>query len=62
MEILKHGVLPGEKEYIGDRYNCKCQVKFKQKEGRVTHDQRDGSFVSILCPTIGCGQTITVTL
>lgn len=59
MEIVKLGVIPENIMYQGVCSRCKCIVRFKQREGTVTSDQRDGDYVSILCPTEGCGARIT---
>ena len=62
MEIIKPGNLPGEKEYQITCFNCGCVFKFKKKEAKETHCQRDGSFLSINCPQAGCGARNTIDL
>ena len=50
MEIIKRGTKPEDARHIGTCANCKTEVEFARSEGVVTHDQRDGSFVSVDCP------------
>jgi hypothetical protein len=58
VEIIKRGVKPEEKEYQVICYTCKTEFKFKQKEGKVHHDPRDGNYVSIPCPV--CANIVSV--
>lgn len=58
MEILHRGTPPSEREYKASCYNCRTVVKFKQSEGKITHDQRDGSYVSVSCPV--CAGNINI--
>lgn len=60
MEIIERGEPPEEKLYTAKCHRCKSLLRFKQSEGVVTHDQRDGSFVRVICPV--CGQTVTAGL
>lgn len=60
VKITKEGTLPGERSYFGSCTNCGCQFEFQAKEATLTHDQRDGDFYSIPCPTKGCGHAVTV--
>jgi len=50
MEIIKQGQKPEDILHEGVCLNCTTQVRFARSEGEVTHDQRDGSFVSVRCP------------
>ena len=50
MEILKKGQIPGDKIHEGSCHLCETRVRFKQSEGKVTYDQRDGNFVTVICP------------
>lgn len=50
MEIVKKGSLPSERMYEASCNHCGTVMRFKQSEGKVTHDQRDGSTVSVACP------------
>ena len=60
MEILFRGTPPSAREHTGTCSCCKTQVKFKQAEGKVTYDQRDGNYVAITCPV--CGHPIMVSI
>lgn len=60
MKIIKKGTPPSDKVYEGTCRSCKTVVEFKQSEGKVTHDQRDGNFVSVRCPV--CNSLIHVSL
>lgn len=60
MEILFKGIPPSEKDYTGECYYCKTRVRFKAKEGKTTYDQRDGNFITVLCPV--CSRPINVNL
>ena len=60
MEILERGQLPSEKEYICTCRICKTKFKFKQSEGRVNYDQRDGNYIEVKCPI--CANRVTTDL
>lgn len=60
MEILERGKLPSEKEYICTCRNCKTRFKFKQSEGRIHYDQRDGNHIEVYCPV--CLYQVTTAL
>ena len=49
MEIIKRGKLP-LKEYEAKCSYCGTEVRFHEKEGKITYDQRDGNFITVLCP------------
>lgn len=53
MKIIKRGKVPGKREHTGTCHNCGTVVRFRQEEGKVTHDQRDGDFVTVTCPVCG---------
>jgi hypothetical protein len=57
MKILKQGLIPEEVVYTTTCAHCGTMFEFLQKEGKLTDDQRDGSYVSIECPT--CKRTCT---
>lgn len=61
VEIIKRGELPGEKVYTTTCTHCKTQFKFKQKEARLSSDQRDGDAMRIRCPLEGCNTECWVT-
>jgi RNase P subunit RPR2 len=56
MRIVKRGI-PKEEILIqaGCRH-CDSVIEFSRSEGRITRDQRDGDFVTIICPV--CGREI----
>jgi len=58
MEILKPGKTPLERQTQAKCFACKCQFRFKKKEGKEHLDQRERNFVSVDCPY--CGETINV--
>lgn len=60
MEILRRGHLPGEKEYTPVCHHCFTQVKFRQSEGVISRDQRDGDYVTVQCPV--CDRPINCAL
>lgn len=53
MEILKRGKLPEDKTYEARCNHCKTEIRFQQREGHITHDQRDGDFITVNCPVCG---------
>ena len=60
MEIIKRGTLPSEREFFCTCHICKTEYKFKQAEGKVTYDQRDGNLISVTCPV--CSHNNNVSL
>lgn len=50
MEIVSKGKLPQEREYQTKCRICETVFKFKQGEGKITRDQRDGDFITVNCP------------
>lgn len=50
IEIIKRGQIPEEKKYRGCCSNCRTEFSFQQKDAKVSHDLRDGSFMTIACP------------
>ena len=50
MKILKRGVKPEEKIYIGKCNICGTIVEAKGNEVKNTYDQRDGDYHTINCP------------
>ncbi len=59
MKILKKGTPETERVFHG---SCRCgtEVEFKQREGKVTYDQRDGDFIEVACPI--CQNRIIVSI
>jgi hypothetical protein len=60
MEIIKEGKIPAEREHTGTCGNCRCQVRFKEKEARFVSFPRNESAWVVKCPTTGCGKEIWV--
>ena len=50
MEILSHGTLPQEITYVSVCFNCKTKYRYKQSEGVVRLDLRDGDYIKTECP------------
>lgn len=60
MEILFRGTPPSERQYLGHCRHCNSRIKFKQSEGTIAYDQRDGDCIHIECPV--CQQRMYVDL
>lgn len=60
MKILVPGKLPTAKVYRAICQKCKCQFEFVRSEARLFHDQRDGDYLIIACPTCSEGVTASV--
>lgn len=50
MKIIGRGSLPGEREWKALCGNCRTRFEFLEKEGQVHDDQRDGRYITVLCP------------
>lgn len=61
MEIMRKGKLPEAEEYTIVCGNCDCMFKFTRREARLQTDDRDGDFLEINCPTVGCAKVCTTT-
>lgn len=59
-EILERGQNPEEKEYLVTCGHCKSRLLYKKFEGKPSYDQRDGDFITFICPV--CGNPIYVDL
>lgn len=55
VEILRRGTIYGERIHIVECSECGSRLKYKEKEVKVTHDQRDGTFITFVCPV--CNKT-----
>lgn len=53
MKILKEGKRPEDAVHRGTCTRCTTEIEFARSEGVITHDQRDGDFVSVDCPVCG---------
>ena len=60
MQVVKKGQIPEEREFEATCHRCKSVLCFRQAEGKVTHDQREGSFVTVACPV--CGHSVHASL
>ncbi|VDS07532.1 hypothetical protein PARHAE_00709 [Paracoccus haematequi] len=50
VEIIKRGQPKGERVHdITCRY-CDSELRFREHEAKITHDQREGDFMTITCP------------
>jgi len=50
MNIIVLGNMPEDKIYRFTCHHCKTIFEIKLSEGKVTHDQRSGSYLSYYCP------------
>lgn len=57
MKILSYGKPPEERVHRLTCTNCYTVIEIKEGEGKVTHSQKDGSYISYKCPV--CEKTIT---
>lgn len=53
VRIIKPGFLVADIKYIAICHSCACQFEFTGADGKTTCDPRDGSFITIACPTCG---------
>jgi hypothetical protein len=60
MRIIRKGALPQERMFRSVCLYCNCEFEFTQCEAYTFHDQRDGSYVQINCPT--CKRPVTASL
>lgn len=51
IKIIKAGVLPETRQYKCTCRYCGCEFSFTAADARYTHDQRDGDFYTVQCPT-----------
>lgn len=50
MKIIERGTKPTDKVYTVRCRQCETKFEFEKHEGKVTCDQRDGDYISIVCP------------
>ena len=60
MKIIKAGSILAHKEYEATCYKCSAVIQFKYEEASLNHDEDEGDYLSILCPTEGCNKIINV--
>jgi RNase P subunit RPR2 len=50
MKIITKGQIPGERIHRATCNHCGTVFEFSQKEATIQSDQRDGDYMTILCP------------
>jgi len=60
IKIIKKGRLPEEKQYTGICNLCGCKFKFHESDSWGREADRDSIYVSIMCPTPNCRNTVLV--
>jgi RNase P subunit RPR2 len=58
MKIIKHGVKPSDRKREINCTKCESIIEVQRSEGTLTYDQRDGDFITFVCPV--CGNKIHV--
>lgn len=51
VEIITPGILPEDRKYTATCSRCACKFKFLRGDAELVHDQRDGDYLRIGCPT-----------
>lgn len=57
MRIIEEGKRPADVEYRTTCPHCRCIFEFQAKEAELIHDQREGDYFKISCPT--CLSSVT---
>lgn len=57
MRIVKYGTDPADNKVKAKCQNCGTVIEFMSREAERVHDQRDGDYWRIKCPT--CPRDIT---
>lgn len=57
VEIIRPGIIPEEQPYQATCRHCFCEFRFNMGDAKYNHDQRDGDYLSIGCPT--CARQVT---
>lgn len=60
MRIIKRGIPPQERLFAATCRSCHTEIEFKKSEGKVTASQRDGDFITVVCPV--CGRSVHANL
>ena len=60
MKILKRGIPPAEMIYRVKCRQCNSELEFARAEAQLTNDQRDGDYLTVICPVCGGAPTIDV--
>jgi len=56
MKIIRAGTPETMRIFEGECIHCHTQVEFYQHEGKVTYDQKEGDYITVVCPI--CGKNI----
>lgn len=51
VKVTTPGILPKDIKYTATCTECMCRFEFTGDDGKTSHDQREGSFITIGCPT-----------
>lgn len=58
IEIIKRGVLPGDRKIETTCRHCRTEFSFQPGDATLVPDQRDGDFYRIACPV--CSDDCTI--
>jgi hypothetical protein len=50
VEVIQRGHLPENDQFEATCSRCRSQLRFLRSDAKLTHDQRDGDFVTISYP------------
>lgn len=50
MDIIRKGQIPEEVSVTWTCTKCRSEIRAQRSEGEEHHDQRDGNFVTFVCP------------
>jgi RNase P subunit RPR2 len=53
MKIIERGTLPSEREWKAMCTNCRTRFECLESEGHVESDQREGTYLRVVCPVCG---------
>lgn len=56
--VTKAGNLPENDVFRGRCTKCRCEIDCNRSDGKMIYDQRDGDYLEVPCPTMGCGDKI----
>lgn len=48
--VIKRGLKPEDRVHKATCWHCKSELEFKESDGQVRYDQRDGSYIEVTCP------------
>lgn len=58
VEVIVKGSAPEDRVYRATCRHCSSLLAFKRSEAIFTSDQRDGDYVSVICPV--CSSSVNV--